>query len=87
VTTRATGCIDAVIDGQTGLIVEIGDTVGLQKAVETLILSPSLRQTYSTAAEKRIVECFDAQLLVDEHLKLYQSLVDNKKDSLNGKKE
>jgi glycosyltransferase involved in cell wall biosynthesis len=87
VTTRATGCIDAVIDGQTGLIVEIGDSEGLQKAVETLILSPHLRQAYGAAAEKRIVENFDAQLLVDEHIKLYQSLVDNKKDSSDGKKQ
>jgi len=73
ITTRAIGCVDVVVEGQTGLIVEINDRVGLENAVEKLIESFKMRQDYGAAAEKRIAEHFDAERLIDKHIKLYQS--------------
>lgn len=75
VTTRATGCVDAVVDGQTGLVVDIDDRDGLENAVKTLIGSLELRQTYGAAAEKRVAELFDAERLIDEHSKLYKAML------------
>ena len=75
VTTRATGCVDAVVEGQTGLVVDIDDRNGLANAVTALIGSLELRQTYGAAAEKRVADLFGAERLIDEHRKLYKSLL------------
>lgn len=80
VTTRATGCIDGVLEGETGLLVDIDDRDALKNAIEKLLNSCQLRQTFGAAAERRIVEQYDAKRMIEEHLKLYESLL--KADSL-----
>jgi glycosyltransferase involved in cell wall biosynthesis len=74
VVTRMTGLTDAVVDGETGLIVPPKDGPGLVRALTQLIESPDLRRRMGQAAHQRVVRSFDAnkinQLVVDEYLTL-----------------
>lgn len=75
VTTRATGCVDVVVENQTGLLVEVNHRDQLKAAIEMLLDSESMRRALGKAAEKRVAELFDAQRLIAEYVKLYQSLL------------
>jgi glycosyltransferase involved in cell wall biosynthesis len=49
VTTQATGAIDSVLDGQTGLIVPVGDAIALSAAMDRLLDDRSLRKRMGEA--------------------------------------
>jgi glycosyltransferase involved in cell wall biosynthesis len=55
VATDTPGCRDIAIDGQTGLLVPIEAPIQLADALETLIRSKELRQTYGKAARQLVV--------------------------------
>lgn len=40
ITTRSRGILDYVIDGETGILVDVGDTQGLKEAIEYLLAHP-----------------------------------------------
>src|SRR6185503_16533286 len=50
---RATGVKDAVRDGNTGILVEIGDTDGLAYGLTRYLLEPRLREAHGHAARAR----------------------------------
>jgi lipopolysaccharide/colanic/teichoic acid biosynthesis glycosyltransferase len=54
VAARATGVLDAVIDGQTGLLFPIGDVAALADAVTNLLQNKDLAHKLSRAAQKRV---------------------------------
>ncbi|MGZ4519066.1 MAG: glycosyltransferase family 4 protein [Mycobacteriaceae bacterium] len=58
VTTNATGAVDSVEDGVTGLVVPVDDAVALSSAVERLLSDPALRHTMGSAARARVVADF-----------------------------
>ncbi|WP_082590383.1 glycosyltransferase family 4 protein [Phycicoccus sp. Soil748] len=58
VTTEATGAIDSVIHGRTGLIVPVDDADSLSTAMRTLINDPALRASMGEAARRRAVADF-----------------------------
>ena len=58
VTTRATGAVDAVIPGQTGLLVDVNDPAQLADALLTFIENPELRRTMGAAARERVLRDF-----------------------------
>lgn len=58
VTTDATGAIDSVVSGSTGLIVGVGSATELADALQTLILDPSLRADMGAAARRHVSENF-----------------------------
>lgn len=59
VTTDATGCRDAVVDGVTGRIVPVDDGPALADAVEALLADPDGRAEMAVQARKTAVERFD----------------------------
>nr|WP_268236454.1 glycosyltransferase [Marmoricola endophyticus] len=63
VTTRATGAVDSVIDGVTGVLVPVGDTSALVRALATLCADGTLRRRMGTAARQRVAEEFDRRRL------------------------
>lgn len=75
VATRATGCVDAVVDGETGLLVDIGDTEGFRIAMERLIEDADLRRRLGRAARQRVVRLFSEEKMLDAHVELYRSMV------------
>lgn len=58
VTTDATGAIDSVIAGETGLIVDVGSATELADALQTLIFDPIRRAEMGAAAHRYVSENF-----------------------------
>lgn len=69
VATRVTGCVDAVVDGQTGVLVPTKDPDALYQAVRKLLLNEELRNELGQAARKRVLEKFLPEPMWEE---LYQ---------------
>lgn len=63
VTTDATGCIDSVVDGQTGLITRAGDPGSLADALKCLVQDPSRVEAMGQVARRRAVEEFDQRIV------------------------
>lgn len=74
VTTTATGAIDSVVDGETGLLVPPQDADALGDAILRLIREPALRAKLGSAARERVVRDFQptdvARAIVDHALGL-----------------
>jgi len=60
VSTHHSGIPEAVVDGETGLLVPTGDRRALAAALERLLLDPRLRERLGRAGRRRVVETFDA---------------------------
>lgn len=64
--TRIYGITDAIVDGETGVLVEKGDVDSLASAMFSLAKDPSLRKNMGKSANQRAVEKFHQQRLSDE---------------------
>ncbi len=51
---RATGTVDAVVDGKTGRLVEVGDVAGLAEALGRYLSMTSLRTAHGRAGQARV---------------------------------
>ncbi len=58
VATRVTGCIDAVLDGETGLLVEAMDAPALAQALGTYLSDEELRRRHGSAGRRRALRDF-----------------------------
>jgi glycosyltransferase involved in cell wall biosynthesis len=64
VVTDATGAIDSVKDGKTGLIVKTQDPRGLADAIKTLLRDPDKASRYGLAARAWVVDDFQPESVV-----------------------
>ena len=71
VTTKATGCIDSIIEGETGLFVkhEPEDIAG---TIELLYLDNEMRYTYGRNGRKFVSDNFEQHIIWNEIEKLYR---------------
>ncbi len=74
ITTRATGCLDAVVEGRTGLLVDIDNTEQLRQAMARLSKDPAHRRAMGLAGRAQVCQLFSMDRLVTEHLRLYEDL-------------
>lgn len=58
VAVRATGTVDAVVHGETGVLVDAGDTAALADALARYLRDPALRRRHGAAGRARVLECF-----------------------------
>jgi len=65
VASNVRGNRDLVEDGQTGFLVELGDVVGLARAMEKLILDRELRNAMGEAGQKKIQDYSLEKVLVE----------------------
>lgn len=72
VTTDIRGCREAVVHGETGLIVPPRDPAALEAALQQLIMSPELRDNMSAAALRRAKASFDRRHVVGRTLSVYE---------------
>jgi len=74
VAARATGSVDAVIDGRTGTLVAVRDAIALAAGAERYLLDPALRVAHGRAARARVEAEFTPaaihQGLLDEYNRL-----------------
>lgn len=76
IATMVTGCVDAVVDRVTGLLIEPESTAALLAAMRTLVMDPGLRKAMGQAARKRIEEKFRADLYIQYHQEFYRHHLD-----------
>jgi len=74
IVSRIGALTELVADGETGLLVEPGDSLALQKAIERLLASPDLRRCMGQAALRRVVE-FQAKSVVPRIEQVYRALL------------
>lgn len=75
VATRVTGCVDAVVDEKTGILVEKENPVQLFSAVLRLVKDAKCRKHLGQSARKWVLESFDSARLVKLHMEFYEKLL------------
>ncbi len=73
----ASGSIDAVCDGETGVLVPVADANALQAALARYLVDPMLRQYHGRAARARVLEYYQPQ-------HIWEALVNVYRDALMG---
>lgn len=76
ITTRATGAVDSVIDGVTGILVRVGDATALAEAVGKLLGDPELRTRMGRAGRERMERDFRPEAVWDALVRLYRDLME-----------
>jgi len=71
------GAREAVIHGQTGVLVEPGDVRTLQKAIALMIEEPDMCQELGEAGRQRMQDEFSVGTMVESHIEMYESLLND----------
>jgi glycosyltransferase involved in cell wall biosynthesis len=75
VATAVGGCVDAVVNGETGLLVPPGDPAAFADALDRLIASPQVRGGFGVAALRRATELYSAAATIGAVENMYDSLL------------
>ncbi len=74
VASRVVGLVDAVVNGQTGVLVPVKDVEALRRALAKMLSAPAIRRRMGSAARERAVRDFDSRIVhgmvCEEYLKL-----------------
>lgn len=71
ITTDTIGCREAIVDGETGILVPVQDADALAAAIMKLIEDPALRQRMGRAGRERAEREFDIRQVVARHMAIY----------------
>jgi glycosyltransferase involved in cell wall biosynthesis len=63
VATRIPGCVDAVRDGETGLLVPVRDAEALTAAIRIYLADPTLRRQHGVNGRRRALRDFGPEML------------------------
>jgi glycosyltransferase involved in cell wall biosynthesis len=72
---KAGGLMEAVVDGQTGVLVPPENVEELRDAIATLLDCANLRQQMGVAGKERMQNEFSIDTMVDKHIALYESVL------------
>ena len=75
VTTQATGAIDSVLDGRSGILVPVGDVHALADAIGELLADPAMARRFGRAGRERVEHQFQQEIVWDELIELYRALL------------
>jgi glycosyltransferase involved in cell wall biosynthesis len=78
IATRVTGCVDAVVDNVTGLLVDVDDEEQLAEAMLKLAQDTELRNKLGRQGRERVRKLFDSKRLIAEHISLYEKILGEK---------
>ncbi|MBL8678871.1 MAG: glycosyltransferase family 4 protein [Myxococcales bacterium] len=73
VSTRVTGCVDAVDDGRTGILVPAKESKPLAQAIARYVASAELRDAHGRAAREHVCAKFDRERIWTELEALYRN--------------
>lgn len=73
--TRAGGIPEAVVDGETGILVPVADPPALARAIVALMQDPERRRRYGAAGRARVAAHFSVDHLVQRTVEVYQDVV------------
>jgi glycosyltransferase involved in cell wall biosynthesis len=66
---------ELVVDGQTGFLVKVGDSVGLAQFADRILADASLAERLGTASRERMRTEFSVELMVARHVELYRQVL------------
>ncbi len=75
IATKVTGCVDAVVNNVTGLLVEKDNYKQLAEAMLKLLGDPELRTELGRMGHERTKQVFNSKRLIGEHMKLYERIL------------
>jgi glycosyltransferase involved in cell wall biosynthesis len=75
VTTQATGAVDSVLDGRSGILVPVGDSRALAGAIARLLANPELSRRMGQAGRERVEHEFRQEIVWGELVDLYRELL------------
>jgi glycosyltransferase involved in cell wall biosynthesis len=78
VATAAPGTTEVVVDGETGLLVPVGNVMLLARAIRDLVRDPALAGRMGAAGRVRVEEHFRTDTMVTQFADLYESLARSK---------
>jgi glycosyltransferase involved in cell wall biosynthesis len=81
--SQVSGAAEAVIDGETGRLVSIGDIRGLADAMQQFIADPLTARTFGGAGRRRVEQKFTLDRMVREIEHIYEHLSDVRSDNLS----
>jgi glycosyltransferase involved in cell wall biosynthesis len=84
VATRVPGTAEAVVEGETGLLLPLRDSKGLAESIKMLLADQGLAQEMGKAGRRRINKYFGAERMVDETERLYVDLMRSKQKKQSG---
>lgn len=74
VATRVGGVLDAVVEGETGLLVPVSDADALAAAISTVLADPARAARMGAAGRRIAAERFRAETVIDQLESVYESL-------------
>ena len=74
ITTNQPGCKDAIVEGETGILIETKQSKQLATAILKLIEDPKLLKKMSFKARKRAEKLFNIDSIVEKHIEIYNYL-------------
>jgi len=83
VATRVTGCVDAVVDGETGTLVPPRDPRALAEALRAYLNDPALRRKHGKAARQRVLRDYRPERLWLHTSWIYEDLLRRRPDARN----
>ena len=69
------GLSDAIVDGETGILIPLKSVVGLENAMEQLLNDSKLRHRMGEAARVRSLSKFSQEILTEQLVDLYKDLL------------
>jgi glycosyltransferase involved in cell wall biosynthesis len=75
IVTAVGGNPEAVLDGETGIVVPSRNSTAIGDAILRLVLDPDLRKRLGEAGQKRVSEEFSIEHCVTAHAELYQEML------------
>lgn len=75
VASRVVGCVDAVMDNETGTLVQPQNAVALTGAVSTYLLDPDLRHRHGCAARERTLKDYMPEAIWEGYCSIYSRLL------------
>lgn len=78
VASRVTGCVDTVVDGVTGKLVEPRDANSLASALRLYLNDPIIRKKHGSAGRQRVIQEFQPQRIWDALKHEYHQLLRDK---------
>lgn len=89
VSTKTTGACDAILDGQTGYLVDFGDSQQLAQSIVRLLRNPELAREMGEREQRYVLENFSKERILKGYLKVWEETVNyrNKKPGTSQKKK
>jgi glycosyltransferase involved in cell wall biosynthesis len=66
---------ELIVDGETGFLVHVGDSVGMAQFTDRILADPTLAQRLGAAGRERMRQQFGIDRMVTAHAKLYRDIL------------